>query len=118
VDKPKEQARGFNNILIPEGNQAKRAKNAIEQLCLKNNYDPFQEMISDSLKLKKHLEKMEVEFDDYNEFGKGLTAKFIESKNKIDKEIAQYVAPKLRSMEIKGEGDAPLMFTINILPDA
>jgi hypothetical protein len=68
----------------------------IHTICQDNNYDPFRELIE----LATGTQEVEVN-------GKKLTIPLadVDQRITIAKEIAQYMAPKLKSIEVTGEVD-------------
>lgn len=70
---------------------------AIHKICKERNYDPFDELI------QLATETQEVEIN-----GKTITVPLasVDQKITIAKEIASYIAPKLRSVEIEAHMDS------------
>ena len=75
----------------------------IHKLCEENDYDPFKELIILA------TEKQEITVA-----GKTLTVPVcdVDQRILIAKELAQYMAPKLKSIEVEGQIDAVFTFKI------
>jgi hypothetical protein len=78
-------------------------RNKLQEACAKHSYDPFEELIV----LATTKVKMKID-------GKDTLVHLLDSDQRIQvaKEIAQYVAPKLKGIEVKGEIDNKLEITV------
>lgn len=98
----------------------------IAELCQANNYDPVAELllfvetsgeilvkeildISNAIKDDKLRERLAKIAEAIKHVGVGGDSRDIIG---IHKELLQYIAPKLRSMEVKGEIDADINITV------
>ncbi len=75
----------------------------IQSLCKDNNYDPFLELIE----LAKGFTEIEVNGEKVR-----IDKCTVDQKIAIAKEIAPYLAPKLKSMEITGQTDNSLTIEV------
>lgn len=78
-------------------------RNAIQKACDAQDYDPFVELI------KLATEKTRVKVD-----GKVIEVHALDADQRITvaKEIASYMAPKLKNIEVKGEVDNNIHITV------
>lgn len=79
------------------------ARNAIREICEKKNYDPFRELIDLA------TQKQQVEIDGATVLVHSLDT---EQRIAIAKEIAGYMAPKLKNIEVKGEITGDIHITV------
>lgn len=76
---------------------------AIHRVCQENNYDPFRELIE----MATGTYPCEVNGQIIN-----MPICTVDQKIMIAKEIAPYLAPKLKNIEVTGEVDNKITFTI------
>lgn len=76
---------------------------AIQDICESNNYDPFEQLI------KLATETLETEIDGHVV---RIPIASIDQKIAIAKEVASYIAPKIKNIEVKQEIDAEITFKI------
>lgn len=108
------------NSGVGKGNEAEVAKlspnkvrEAIDLICRKHLYDPFTELIE----IATGYENTAVVGKDGVEFMVRTRIASVQQRIDIAKELASYMAPKLKSMEVVGQIDNTLHITIEKVGD-
>lgn len=104
------------------GGRLKGSKNKyrldVAELFAKRNYNPILEMIDDAITATSRISNLERTFpelgDKERKLAEARVMQWQEMKNGINKELAQYFAPKLKAIEFRGDPDDPMQINVNI----
>jgi hypothetical protein len=115
-------------LSLRAGSTAAELRNRIIEVCAANNYDPVTELLEivNAAKedTREDLRKLAstVKDPDLAEQMRVIASKIlpldVETMISIHKELLQYIAPKLRSTEIKGDVDVNIHVTVTKFGEA